>query len=69
MFELLASAPFVLNGTLIPTLPTDAFMTTHSRLKEIAIICFIAGYVVRAISEIAVKKFRAKKEALPCSSN
>ncbi|HEY3363142.1 MAG TPA: hypothetical protein VGK06_15330 [Methanosarcina sp.] len=69
MFELLASAPFVLNGTLIPTLPANAFMTTYGRLKEIAIICFIAGYAIRVISEKAAEKYRAKKEALPCSSN
>lgn len=69
MFELLASAPFVLNGTLIPALPADAFMTTYSRLKQFAIICFIAGYAVRVIAEKAAAKYRAKKEALPCSSN
>jgi hypothetical protein len=69
MFEILASTPFVLNGTLIPTLPADAFMITYSRLKQIAIICFIAGYAVRVISEKAAEKYRAKKEALPCSSN
>ena len=64
MFELLASSPFVYHDTLIPTLPADAFMTTNERINMIAALCFITGYLVRAI----IENYRRKKGALPCSN-
>jgi len=63
MFELLASAPF-LNSTFTPVLPANTFLTTNERLNTIAALCFLAGYIVRAISE----KYKAKKEAQTCSN-
>lgn len=63
MLEIFTAAPFALDGTIMPALPPGAFMTTQERLQKIAIICFIAGYMVRTITEKLSEKYQEYQEA------